>query len=88
MPILVTSLDKFTVGLLLNFLLLKAPESQALTPDKNRLNATLAERGGLWELLPHGFMGKGFLLFDDYLWGSESGMRGGMRAEDNSVARS
>ena len=65
MPILVTRLDNFTVGLLLHLLLLKAPDSQESTPDKKHLKATLAEKEALWEIIPRGFMGKGFLLCDD-----------------------
>ena len=65
MPILVTRLDNFTVGLLLNLLLLRAPDSQESTPDKKHLKATLAEKEALWEILPRGLMGNGFLLCDD-----------------------
>lgn len=68
MPILVRRLDKLIVGLLFSPLILKVPDIQESTPDKNCLNVMLARREGLWEQLPYGLMGNGFLLFNDSLF--------------------
>lgn len=68
MPILVRRLDKLIVGLLFSPSILKVPDIQESTPDKNCLNVILARRERLWEQLPHGLMGNGFLLFNDSLF--------------------
>lgn len=43
MPYFVTRLGKLIVGLLLSLLILKMPDCQESTPDKNHLNTMLAE---------------------------------------------